>query len=161
MQRRIHICQRCRVSFSYSHEWSVAASPTEVFRALVEPSALRRWFAEDVQVEPRLGGVYRYWGRHTLGTPPQDAARQVITHFEPDVTLAFDWPIDEVETDVTITLTRTPRGTTLSLTHAVARDSGVMRGSIESFWQAAIGNLIAYLGGRETSLPDYFDRGRG
>jgi uncharacterized protein YndB with AHSA1/START domain len=146
------------MSFRYTHEWSIKASPTAVFRALTETSELTKWFAEGAQVEPRAGGVYRFWGRHTLGTPPQDAARQVITHFEHDALLAFDWPINEVDTDVTLALAPVPQGTTLSLTHRLSRDLRMPRQEtlIADYWRIAIGNLIAYLDGTDVRLPDYF-----
>jgi uncharacterized protein YndB with AHSA1/START domain len=113
-------------------------------------------------VEPRVGGVYRFWGRHTLGTPPQDAARQVITHLKPDALLAFDWPINDVDTDVAITLEPATEGTTLSLTHRVSGDLHLPRqqDQIADHWRIAIGNLIAYLGGGTVTLPDYFDSNR-
>ena len=143
----------------YAHAWTISANPARVFRALTDPAQLTRWFAEGVQVEPRVGGVYRFWGRHTLGTPPQDAARQVITRLEQDTLLAFDWPINDVDTDVTIRLEPAPNGTTLSLAHGVARDLGMPHHEqlIDDYWRVAIANLVAYLeGGAEVRLPDYF-----
>jgi len=147
------------MSFAYRGEWTIAATPAEVFRTLLEPSALMQWFAQGAQVEPRAGGVYRFWGRHTPGTPPEDAARQVITRFERDALLAFDWPINEVDTDVTIRLAPAPEGTLLSLTHVVSGDLRLTRQEelIENHWRRSIANLSAFLkGGSGVSLPDYF-----
>ena len=147
------------MSQMYVHSWTISANPARVFRALTDPAELTIWFAEGVQVEPRVGGVYRFWGRHTLGTPPQDAARQVITRFEQDTLLAYDWPIDNVDTDVTIRLEPAPNSTTLSLVHDVSRDLGMPKQEqlIDDYWRVAIGNLIAYLTrGADVNLPDYF-----
>ena len=147
------------MSFAYCGEWTIAATPDRVFRALTEPSELMRWFAQGARVEPRSGGVYRFWGRHTPGTPPEDAARQVITRFERDALLAFDWPINDVDTDVTICLAPAPEGTLLSLTHSVSGDLRLTRQEelIENHWRRSITNLSAHLnGGAEVRLPDYF-----
>jgi uncharacterized protein YndB with AHSA1/START domain len=146
------------VSFTHSHQFTIEAPVERVFRALVDPSDLTKWFAEEVQVEPRVGGVYRFWGRHTLGTPAHDAARQTVTVFEPSERLGFTWPIDEVDTDVTLTLAPHEKGTALSLEHRVYGDLKVPRASslIEDLWLVAIGNLTKYLGGDAVSLPDYF-----
>jgi uncharacterized protein YndB with AHSA1/START domain len=148
------------MSFSHSHSWTLKATPADVFRALTEPAELTKWFAEGAQVEPRVGGVYRFWGRHTLGTPPQDAARQTITRYEPDTALGFDWPISEVDTDVLVQLEPTPKGTKLTLTHNVSGDLNLprQRELIDDHWRLAIGNLTSYLkGGAGVVLPDYFD----
>ena len=148
------------MSFSHSNTWTLAANPADVFRALTEPAALMKWFAEGAQVEPRAGGVYRFWGRHTLGTPPQDAARQTITRYEANTALGFDWPINEVDTDVLVRLEPTPNGTRLTLTHHVSGDLNLprQRELIDDHWRLAIGNLESYLtGGAGVKLPDYLD----
>ena len=150
------------MSFGYSHVWTITASATEVFRALTEPVELRQWFALGAQVEPRVGGVYRFWGRHTLATPPEDAARQTIIRFEPNVLLAFEWPINEIDTDVTIRLAPARESTTFSLTHTVSGDLHLPQQGdvIGDFWSRAISNLIAHLAGSsDISLPDYFSSG--
>lgn len=151
------------MAFTHAHAWTLAAPPSRVFRALTEPADLRRWFAEDVQVEPRAGGVYRFWGRHTPGTPAQEDARQTITRFEPDHVLAFAWPMLEVDTDVTITLAAHEGGTRLALTHDVSANLPVPspRELITGYWRRAIENLAAHLAGRTPALPDFFASNRG
>ena len=147
------------MSQRYSQFWTIPAKPARVFRALIDAEELIKWFAEGTQVEPRIGGVYRFWGRHTLSTPPQDAARQVITRFKQDALLAFDWPINDVDTDVTLRLALVPNGTTLTVTHNISRDLGTPHQEqlIDDYWRVAIDNLIAYLtGDTDVHLPDYF-----
>lgn len=149
-----------RMSFSHTHSWTLAATPSDVFRALTDPAAMKEWVAQGAQIEPRVGGVYRFWGRHTLGTPPEDAARQTIARFEPDALLAFEWPINDVDTDVTMQLEPVPEGTKLTLTHNVSADLNVprQRELIDDHWRIAMGNLISHLkGGEGVTLPDYFD----
>jgi uncharacterized protein YndB with AHSA1/START domain len=147
------------MSFTHTHGWTLPATPDRVFRALTDPAELTTWFAEEVQIEPRANGVYRFWGRHTLGTPPREDARQTITRFEPNSVLVFSWPINEVDTDVTFTLAPDGAGTRLTLVHQVAGDLGVprQRELIDDHWRLAIGNLSAHLGGGAPVLPDYFD----
>ena len=145
--------------FSHRLRCSLTATTNQVFRALTEPAQLTAWFAEGAQVEPHMGGVYRFWGRHTLGTPPQDAARQTITRYEPDVALAFDWPINEIDTDVLMQLEATSKGTELTLTHNVSVDLRLphQRELIDHFWRLAMQNLEAHLKGDVVTMPDYFD----
>ena len=145
--------------FTYSHSWALPASLTDVFRALTDETALTKWFAEGAQVEPRDGGVYRFWGRHTLGTPPQDAARQTTTRFERDTLLAFEWPINDVDTDVIMRLAPATDGTSLSLTHNIWGDLRLprQREHVDDFWRMAIRNLVSFLAGKkDIALPDYF-----
>ena len=148
------------MSFTHTHDFIISAPADRVFRALVEPSELKQWFAEEAQIEPKVGGVYRFWGRHTLGTPAHDAARQTITHFEPPVTLGYSWPIHDVDTDVTLALAPGDAGTKLSLAHHVTGDLKVSRAKelIDDHWRRAIGNLSSHLAGESVMLPDYFDR---
>ena len=151
------------MAFTYAHTWTLDATPGRVFHALTEPDELRAWFAEDVQVEPHAGGVYRFWGRHTPGTPPREDARQTVTRFEAGYVLAFAWPMFEVDTDVTLALAPTRKGTRLSVTHDVSASLPVphSRELIATFWQRAIANLAAHLGGQAPAMPDYFVEGGG
>jgi uncharacterized protein YndB with AHSA1/START domain len=146
-------------AFTHTHSWTLPATPDVVFRALIDHAELTHWFAEDVQIEPKTNGVYRFWGRHTLGTPPHDAARQTITRYEPNSALAFSWPINEVDTDVTIELQPVDKGTRLTLTHEVSGDLAVPRprALIDDHWRLAIGNLSTHLAGGTPLKPDYFD----
>ena len=146
-------------AFTYTHSWTLNAPPSAVFRAVTDLAQLTQWFAEHAQIEPRRGGVYRFWGRHTIGTPPHEEARQTITSFEPDAELGFTWPINGVDTDVTMTLAPHESGTTFTLTHRVSGDLQVprQRELIEDHWGLAMGNLSALLAGKTPLLPDYFD----
>ena len=149
------------MTFTHTHTWSLPASTERVFRSLTDAEELRRWFAEGAVVEPRVGGVYRFWGRHTPGTPPEDAARQTITAFDPPNRLAYNWPLNEVDTTVTMLLAPDGDGTTLTLTHSVNGDLNMprQRELIADHWQSAIDNLSAHLAGTgPVVMPDYFDR---
>ena len=148
------------MTFTHAHTWSLPASPERVFRAITSADELQRWFAEGALVEPRAGGVYRFWGRHTPGTPPEDAARQTITAFDPPNRLAYNWPLNEVETAVTLLLTPHGERTTLTLSHVVHGDLHMphQQELIASHWQRAIENLSAHLAGTTpVVMPDYFE----
>lgn len=149
------------------HESSIAlpAPPDRVFAALSEPAELRRWFAEHAEVEPRPGGAFRFWGRHTYGTPRRQDAGQTLLRFEPDRELAFSWTIDGVPSEVALALTpdeseKNPGGTRLAVRHALAAPLAAARGRdlVDDLWRLACGNLRAHLlGGDGVVLPDYDD----
>ena len=144
--------------FRYEHDWALASTPERVFRALTDPAELTRWFAEYAQIEPWAGGVYRFWGRNTIGTPPHDEARQTITAFESNRLLAFQWPLNGVDTDVTMALAPHESGTTLTLTHVVNGDLRLprQRELIDGLWRLAMGNLALHLAGGSPTMPHYF-----
>jgi uncharacterized protein YndB with AHSA1/START domain len=144
--------------FTHTHSWTIPAEPARVFRALTDAGELRQWFAEDVQVEPREKGVYRFWGRHTIGTPPHEDARQTVTRFEAPRAFAFQWPLLEVDTDVAIALAPAEGGTRLTLSHTVNGDLPVPdpRELIAEHWRVAVANLVRHLAGDRPVLPDYF-----
>lgn len=146
-------------AFTHTHSWTLPAPPDAVFRALTDPVELTHWFAEHAQIEPRAGGVYRFWGRHTIGTPPQDEARQTITRFQPNTELAYIWPINDVDTIVTMTLAPDTKGTTLSITHHVSGDLSLPRQgeSLDDYWRLAMANLSMHLDGKPVIMPDFFD----
>lgn len=72
---------------------SIAAPPATVFRALLEPTSVNRWFGSATAVvEPRVGGAYvlgwKYQvdGRDVAGGPTR------ILELVPDRKLTLDWP---------------------------------------------------------------------
>jgi uncharacterized protein YndB with AHSA1/START domain len=63
---------------SITQELFIAAPPDAVWRALVDPSQLKSWFAPDARVKPGVGGeVWVSWGEGMEGGAP-------ITVWEPD-----------------------------------------------------------------------------
>jgi uncharacterized protein YndB with AHSA1/START domain len=102
----------------------IAAPPEAVFRALIEPEAINRWFGtESAVVEPRVGGRYElHWsyqvdGRDVTGGPTK------ILEFVPGRKLVLDWPDwrgDPSVTGQTISFLLEPEGsgTRLTLVHA-------------------------------------------
>ena len=107
------------------HIVRIDAPPSVVFRALIEPQRVNRWFATSAAViEPRTGGrydlgwTYKVNGRDVSGGP------KTILEIVSDERLVLDWPDWRGDADVqgqTITFELQPNGlggTTLTFTHA-------------------------------------------
>lgn len=83
----------------------VGATPEAVFDRLVNPTHLREWFCEHAEVEPRVNGAYRFWGRYTPLVPGPSAATQRITRLDWGRALRYSWPWAGTDTEVLIELT--------------------------------------------------------
>lgn len=150
--------------WTHTHTFTLHGSVPDVFRAWTDPIALQRWFAEHVAIEPRAGGVFRFWGRHTCGVPGEkDATGRIVSH-DPNAALAFEYPFAGVPSRVTIELTPDPKGdastSQLALHHAFERRLGVPYEEelVDDLWRLTCGNLDAHLrGGEGIVLPDYAD----
>lgn len=148
------------MSFTHTFEFKLAAAPPAVWSALTDAAQLRAWFAEQVEVDPRVGGPYRFWGKRTLGAPGADEATQRITALSPNATLAFDWRIHGVDTTVTLLVTPADEGTTLDLVHEVRGELPVTRQReyIDDHWRLQFGNLASHLAGGDGVVhPDFTD----
>ncbi len=150
---------------------SVPAAPEQVFTAFMDPTRLRQWFAEHVAIEPREGGAYRFWGRHTYGVPGSAQANQRITRLKSPSLLVFSWPFEEIASEVSILLAPAPadsgsgaRGdgtaTQLTLRHEFSSLPSTPRPQalVDDLWRLTLGNLDAHLrGGAGITLPDFTD----
>ena len=153
----------------HTHTCALTASPDRVFSALTDPAQLRRWFAEHVDIDPRQGGAFRFWGKHTYGVPDRDGAGQRITRLEPDRAFAFAWPMDNMDSEVTLELAEDVKSsqavedaarTKLSLRHAFDSRPSIPYGAelVDDLWRLTLGNLDAHLrGGAGIVLPDFTD----
>lgn len=103
----------------------IEAPPAAVFRALLEPEALARWFGQGgtVSVDPKVGGrfelgwKYQIEGKDVLGGPTK------ILELIPDRRLVVDWTDwrgDPTVTGQTIAFELEPvaQGTRVTLVHA-------------------------------------------
>jgi uncharacterized protein YndB with AHSA1/START domain len=70
----------------------IAATPGEVYRALMNPEVFRRWFGAELGIEPHAGGRWRMGG---FGTP-SDGAK--IVELERDRRITLGWPDGMVTT---------------------------------------------------------------
>src|SRR5690606_4388227 len=73
---------------------------------LIDSGELEQWFAEHAEVEPRVGGAYRFWGRHTYGTPARAEATQTIKHYEPGKMVGFSWRLHGSDSVVSFVVER-------------------------------------------------------
>lgn len=141
--------------------WPMPVTPAAVFAALTDAAQLRAWFAEHAEVEPRVGGAYRFWGRHTLGVPSAAEAAQRITVLEPDARLGFSWTVLGVPSTVAITIAPVEgQGTTITAEQTLEGPLGVPREKelIDDFWKLSFGNLSVHLGNGTGFLrPDFAD----
>ena len=145
--------------YRYDYPIPLPGDRGQVFAALIEPAALQRWFAEHAEVEPREGGAYRFWGRHTLGMPSRDDARQVITRFEPGRVLAYRWRVMGRPSTVTLSLADGEdnagphQGPTTRLTvqHHFDElpDIGRAAELVDDLWRIHTGSLLCYLMGQD------------
>jgi uncharacterized protein YndB with AHSA1/START domain len=154
---------------------TMRATPDRVWRALTAPEALRAWFAEHADVDPRVGGAWRFWGRNSLGVPTPDAADQRIVALEPEKLLAFTWTWSGVPTRVELalepkewkefTLGSNPPlrpnapGCAVTVRQSFAGTLPYPRPEslADDHWRLALANLFAHLDGAEVSLVDHTD----
>lgn len=138
--------------------------PESLFRALLDPDALRTWFAEHVDVEPRAGGRFAFWGRSVPWVAHERDATQRVTRLEPARALGFVWDWRGVPGEVLLTLTPKDGATVVHVRHGVARpllrDEQETRWAIGDFWRLSMGNLSEFLRrGRAALLPDFSETG--
>jgi uncharacterized protein YndB with AHSA1/START domain len=151
-----------RTPWTHEYALTLLGSRARVFTALTDPNELRRWFAEHVEIEPREGGAFRFWGRSTYGVPNAAAARQRITRLEPDRALAFEWPFEGETTEVSWLLEPgdVEASTRFTLRHAFPAPPAVAFGRelVDDLWRLTLGNLDQHLRGSDwIDLPDYAD----
>jgi uncharacterized protein YndB with AHSA1/START domain len=163
---------------SLTHEFSEALpAPRErVFRAFTDEAELQCWFAQHVEVNPHVGGEYRFWGVHTQGAPLRAQATQKIVRIETPSLLAFSWKLEEADSEVTLQFSEEVAADAASAAAADAPatvPATVLKGRqhfpnapqvpraldlVDDIWRIALANLRAYLaGGSGVCLPDFSD----
>lgn len=141
-------------AWTYEYAYPIPAAADRIFYALTSAEELERWFAEHARVELEPGGAYRFWGRHTVGTPSEDEATGTVVSVEQDAALVFDWPLMGVPGRVTISLTpeETKKGpaTRVAVEHTLERlvDRPRPKELVEDWWRFTLGNLTAHTTGR-------------
>lgn len=146
----------------FSFPMPMRAPAARTFAALTDPNDLTKWFADHVQIEPREGGAFHFWGRSSYGTPTRSDATQRFIAFEPGKRIAFTWPLHGQASEVTLTVTPQDGETSeVVVAHRFpAMPQGVARFShlIEDLWRLTLGNLFVFLiEGAPAIRPDYAD----
>jgi uncharacterized protein YndB with AHSA1/START domain len=118
---------------------TVNAIPSTVFAALTEADQLAAWWADDVDIDPQVSGIYE-------GTLPVGRVEGTITTIEGPRKLAFEWPIDvegsSVVTSVAYELS--PKGPQ-TVVHVAHRAPKPVPGDWDAVWNEVIESLRAYL----------------
>ena len=129
----------------------IEAPPDAVFRALVEPEELVRWFPSRADSDPRPGGSFTY--RFDFGDPEKDHVsegryRDVVA----GELVSYPWKAPQGPTEVEFRLRPANGGTELRLAHSGWGEGGEWDESMENHrqgWSFFLGNLKAYLEGGE------------
>jgi len=118
---------------------TVNAIPATVFAALTEADRLAAWWAQDVDIDPQVSGVYE-------GTLPVGRVEGTITTIEGPRKLAFEWPIEvegaSVVTSVVYELS--PKGPQ-TVVHIAHRSPKPVPGDWNEVWNRVIESLKTYL----------------
>lgn len=148
-------------ALKHEFTWKIPAPPARVFAALTNAEDLQGWFAEHAEVEPRVGGAYRFWGKHTLGTPTASGADGKITRFEAGRAVAYTWRIEDRDSEVSFSIEADPESAEASIVkgeHSFIEAPAINRAKemIDDLWRFNWGNLSAHLaGGKGKLLVDY------
>lgn len=150
-------------ALQHEFTWKIPARPARVFAALTDAQELMQWFAEHAEVEPRLGGAYRFWGRHTYGAPSRAEASGVITKFAPSQALAYSWRIHDRDSEVSFAISPDPDNGDHAVVkgmHSFAQAPAINRAKemVDDLWRFNWGNFSAHLaGGQGKLMVDYAD----
>lgn len=137
-------------AWTYEHSFPIPGGPGRLFAALTEREQLEKWFAEYVRIDPRPGGVFRFWGRYTLTTPGEGEAGGAITAFEPDRRFGFEWTLLGAPSTVTLDLTpeETEHGpaTRVAVRHVFPElfEGPRNQEMVDDWWRFNLGNLMAF-----------------
>lgn len=143
--------------------WKIPARPARVFAALTNGDELTQWFAEHAEIEPHVGGAFRFWGKYAYGTPTKQGATQRITKFAPSQRIAFTWRLHDRDSEVSFAIEADPENAEASIVkgaHHFAEAPAIDRAKelIDDLWRFNWGNLSAHIGdGPGKLLVDYTD----
>ncbi|MGA7729988.1 MAG: DinB family protein [Chloroflexia bacterium] len=127
---------------SVTVERTVNAPPAEVYRAFVTPQALRDWFCNAAQVDPRVGGrIYLAWngGYHVAGKFTRLAKNELI---------AYTWHGDQDQSasEVTVEIEGNGGGgSTVRVTHSAPGASQEWLEEAKRDWTEGLESLEAML----------------
>lgn len=153
-----------KYNYEYQLPLPLEADRATVFESLCDAGKLGAWFAEHAEVEPKVGGAFRFWGRHTFGVPGREQATQQIVRLEPPELLAFSWRLLDRDSEVTWSLSEeqndTGAVTRLTVKHEFQGlpDIGRAEALIDDLWRIHTGNLLFHIKGKTDMFrPDFSD----
>ncbi|HVR73320.1 MAG TPA: SRPBCC family protein [Planctomycetota bacterium] len=135
----------------------IPASRERVWRALVEPHELEKWWCDEAEVDPRPGGTYAFGGPHVYGglsasQTPRESRGGKILDFTPPERLEFSWQLGGVETRVVYELANILEETELSVLQTADRAPAWDPGhGLASWWWPALPALRSFV---EKGRPD-------
>ena len=129
----------------------IDAPPEAVFRALVEPDQLARWFPSQAESDPRPGGAFAY--RFDFGDPEKDHLSEgVYRDVVANERVSYPWKAPQGATEVEFRIRPANGGSELELAHSGWGEGADWEQSQENHrqgWSFFLGNLKAYLEGGE------------
>ncbi len=149
--------------WTYEYAYPIPAPAERIFASLTGPAELQRWFAEHARIDPRVGGRFEFWGRHTVGTPGEGEAGGTITAYDLNERLGFEWTLFGVPSRVNISLSpvETDQGpaTKVAIEHAFEGVFDMPRPKelVDDWWRFNLGNLAAHAAGHGEVLRVDFD----
>jgi uncharacterized protein YndB with AHSA1/START domain len=128
----------------------IAAPRDEVFRALTDVAALKRWWITDGASEPRTGGGFRYEWR--MADPADDHVQEgTYDEVVAGEWVSYPWALGPAgESRVTFALSDRDGGTQVSLTHAgfpAGEQLADVHDRHAQGWQSFLANLKSVLEG--------------
>ena len=142
-------------------ERTIPASPSEVYRAWLDPDLVRRWMAPgsfaatQVEIDARVGGHYRIW--HSDSGAAAGGFESELLELVPDERIVLRWGFagpDRASGPVfdsllTITLAEQASGTALTLVHERLDDLAAamphVAQNVEAGWVDVLGQLTLLL----------------
>jgi uncharacterized protein YndB with AHSA1/START domain len=145
---------------SYSETFEIHAPAATVFDALLDQKTLTSWLAENVRIEPRKGGAFRFWGRDVIWCASENETEGEILELERPHSLVFSWRWKGHSTRVSLRVTEEAAQTRLSIEHHFesfdAGSDGPGPDMAGCHWRIAVGNLVSVLAsGRASLRPEY------
>ena len=141
-------------------EVEVAAPSERVFRALIDPAQLIRWWGDDVckgsvwEMDARLGGKWRFEasdpsGKISVNGVSHFTAYGEITEFDPPHVLAYTWlgnwhDHPERPSMARWELSATKSGTRVRVTHSGLSDQPIARKDYAGGWPGLLELLRKY-----------------
>ncbi len=122
--------------------------PARVWRALVDPDELARWWCNQAEVDLREGGRYAFRGPLVYGgagAPAQPDDLEIL-ELAPDERLRFRWRLHGAATEVTYELSNVLELTELFVTQTAEEPPAFGPGAEEpNWWWVALPALRTYL----------------